>query len=126
MLGEIVGRGTLPYRNQVLALAAAFRDTGRNPRWVRQVLQGDIPLATVVTQTPRERFPELYYDHDQRVHERQARKQPQVPQSDTGEPCPKCRSRNTTYTLLQTRRADEGATEYWYCRQCNKRWKGGG
>lgn len=37
--------------------------------------------------------------------------------------CPKCRSCNTEYLLLQTSRGDEGATARSVCLQCGHRWK---
>ena len=37
--------------------------------------------------------------------------------------CRSCGSFNTSYTEVQTRRADEGMTVFKYCRDCEKRWK---
>jgi len=48
--------------------------------------------------------------------------------ADAGQPtdmfqCGKCKSKNCTYTQLQTRSADEPLTTFVYCRQCGNRWK---
>jgi transcription elongation factor S-II len=37
--------------------------------------------------------------------------------------CPKCKSWKTTYYQLQTRSADEPATNFHTCLDCDKRWK---
>jgi DNA-directed RNA polymerase subunit M/transcription elongation factor TFIIS len=39
--------------------------------------------------------------------------------------CGKCGQRKCTYTLAQTRRADEGMTQFIRCMVCNNRWKMG-
>ena len=115
------------YRRKVRSIAFNLRNVKRNPRWAREVLSGKIPVEKAVWQTHREMFPEAYYDADQACYEREQRSHTKDDtRTDAGQPCGKCHSRNTTYTLMQTRRADEGSTEYWYCRDCGKRWKGGG
>ena len=43
--------------------------------------------------------------------------------NDTGLICNRCHSNNTDYTMLQTRRGDEGGTIYSFCKQCGYRWK---
>lgn len=118
---------TPQYRNRLRMFVANLRNVKRNPNWTRRVLNGEIPLNVAVRQSPREIFPELYYDADQKVYEKERLLgKKEETRTVSGEPCRKCRSRNTTYTLMQTRCADEGATEYWFCRDCGKRWKGGG
>ncbi|KAJ8126052.1 hypothetical protein O1611_g7587 [Lasiodiplodia mahajangana] len=37
------------------------------------------------------------------------------------EPCEKCTAKETSYTTLQLRGADEGTTVFYYCRQCGHR-----
>ncbi|AOM63451.1 putative transcription elongation factor S-II-related protein [Heterosigma akashiwo virus 01] len=37
--------------------------------------------------------------------------------------CSKCKSNNTTYNQLQTRRGDEGITNFAFCFSCGNRWK---
>jgi transcription elongation factor S-II len=37
--------------------------------------------------------------------------------------CSKCKSKNTTYTQVQTRSADEPMTTFANCLDCNNRWK---
>jgi DNA-directed RNA polymerase subunit M/transcription elongation factor TFIIS len=37
--------------------------------------------------------------------------------------CPRCRSRNTEHTSVQTRRADEAATIFIFCHSCQHRWR---
>lgn len=39
--------------------------------------------------------------------------------------CPKCKSANTDYYMLQTRSADEPMTAFFTCLDCDKRWKVG-
>jgi DNA-directed RNA polymerase subunit M/transcription elongation factor TFIIS len=43
--------------------------------------------------------------------------------NDSGLICNKCHSNNTDYTMLQTRRGDEGSTIYSFCKECGHRWK---
>lgn len=124
---QVQGGSTANYRRKVRSIAFNLQNVRRNPHWVRDVLSGKIALEVAVRQSPREIFPEGYYDADQACYERDQRGRPKnEPRTDAGQPCGKCHSRNTTYTLMQTRRADEGSTEYWFCRDCGKRWKSGG
>jgi DNA-directed RNA polymerase subunit M/transcription elongation factor TFIIS len=37
--------------------------------------------------------------------------------------CPRCKSKNTEHTSLQTRRADEGLTNFIFCWDCQHRWR---
>lgn len=37
--------------------------------------------------------------------------------------CPKCKSRNTSYTMVQTRSADEGMTTVCTCFNCGNNWR---
>lgn len=37
--------------------------------------------------------------------------------------CGKCHGNDVTYSQLQTRRGDEGFTNYFYCATCGNRWK---
>jgi DNA-directed RNA polymerase subunit M/transcription elongation factor TFIIS len=36
--------------------------------------------------------------------------------------CPKCKSRNTSYRMLQNRSADEGMTSICNCNECSHSW----
>ena len=49
----------------------------------------------------------------------------EAPPAVGAERCPRCRSRRTTYSLLQTRSGDEGMTQFWFCEECGRRWKHG-
>lgn len=40
-----------------------------------------------------------------------------------GQPCPKCKQRDTGYYSKQTRSADEGMTAFWNCKSCGHHWK---
>lgn len=115
----------LLYIRKVRSMAFNLRNK-RNPRWSREIFLGNITIPDAVRQTPRQIFPEIYSESDQAVWDQNQRTDPKEKPSDAGEPCGKCHSRNTTYTLMQTRRADEGSTEFWFCRDCGKRWKSGG
>lgn len=67
--------------------------------------------------------PQRVYDwtrehfHDEEPEE----EEPQ--QGQTNFKCYKCGSRKVTYSQLQTRSADEGLTNYFYCLDCKNRWK---
>lgn len=113
------------YRAKVRSIAFNLGNVTRNPHWSRKVLSGNIPIKTAIRQTSRQIFPEMYYDHDQATYDRQRHVDIKEPRTNSGDPCRKCHSRNTTYSLMQTRRADEGMTEFWMCKDCGTRWKGG-
>lgn len=117
------------YPSRVRCIAYNLGNKDRNARWVQSVRSGAIPLAVAVRQRGEQIFPELYDDAHEAIQQRRstAREEPAAEDaapSDHWEACRKCHSTNTTYRLFQTRRADEGATEYWHCRDCGRRWRG--
>ncbi len=69
----------------------------------------------------------------QQVYDRPARIEEMVRKFDESTPaskettmvgkCRGCGSYNTSFTEVQTRRADEGMTVFKFCRDCQKRWK---
>lgn len=37
--------------------------------------------------------------------------------------CPRCKKQNVNCITMQTRSADEGATDFYTCLDCGKKWK---
>ena len=44
-------------------------------------------------------------------------------QGSTGLPCIRCKSKNTTYRMVQDRSGDEGMSQYFSCGDCKHNWR---
>lgn len=97
-----------------------------NPALRQHVISGDIPFERLPYMESYVLFPAHWEEVFERVAAKQLRKQlthdiDSVP--DGAFQCSKCKSKKTTYVELQTRSADEPATLYIQCMNCQKRWK---
>lgn len=79
----------------------------------------------LVRMTPQEMYPELWKEAMEEVERRANRSKPkEVKQDHDGlYKCRHCGSMRTTYTLIQTRSADEPSSAFILCANCKKRWK---
>lgn len=70
-------------------------------------------------------WPEHWYDAVDAANERALLSiiQQEVTASTSEARCRRCGQNKVTYTLLQTRSADEGMTAFFYCTNCGNRWK---
>ncbi|MFW9909748.1 MAG: transcription factor S [Candidatus Thorarchaeota archaeon] len=46
-----------------------------------------------------------------------------IPMPKTAAACPKCGNNEAYYWTVQTRRGDEGATEFYRCTECKTTWR---
>lgn len=113
------------YTTRALSLCFNLRHP-RNPELGDRVRAGQLPLKAFAAMTPREMFPRLYEELEERRRAERERwtsrgKPDAVP--DGLLTCRACKSRKTTYALAQTRSADEPMTAFVTCLNCGKRWK---
>ena len=78
------------------------------------------PFRKLVRMTHAEMYPALWQPHFDALKKKGKSTEP-VPEGQIQ--CGKCKSWRCSFTLLQTRSADEPATCYCYCDNCGKRWK---
>lgn len=114
------------YSHKILSLEFNLKNP-KNPRLLERVTSGEMGPKKLVSAMPYDTFPEIWEVFYERAAERQLRRM--LCNDAAGAPdgmfqCSKCKSRKTTYTLLQTRSADEPATVFYVCLSCGKRWKG--
>lgn len=113
------------YTTKCLALEQNLRHP-RNPQLVTDLLEKRLGLKRFVRMHPYEMFPDQWTETFERVAARQLSKiitlESTVIEGSTY-PCKKCKSLRTTYTLIQTRSADEPSTAFFFCSDCDYRWK---
>ena len=70
-------------------------------------------------------FPERYNQIVEKYSDKNAglAPKPMMPDTDSMFKCGRCKKYKTTYYQLQTRSADEAATTFVTCLNCNNRWK---
>lgn len=75
--------------------------------------------------TPQQMHPELWREAIEMVERKAARGRPEDIKKDHQGlfQCRHCKSMRTTYTLVQTRSADEPSSAFVLCADCRKRWK---
>lgn len=115
------------FRYTTKALAIDFNLTNpKNPELLGRVRSKDLELKKLVSASPAELFPALWEPVFERVAHKQLRRQLTVDVDsvpDGAFTCGKCKSKKTTFVLLQTRSADEPMTAYIQCHACQSRWK---
>jgi DNA-directed RNA polymerase subunit M/transcription elongation factor TFIIS len=115
------------FRYTTKALALHFNlQNPENPGLLRRVLDKDMGLKHLVAASPAELFPELWEPVFERVAHKQLRRQLTIDADaapDGAFTCRRCKSKKTTFVLLQTRSADEPMTAYVQCLACQSRWK---
>lgn len=97
----------------------------KNPGLLQRVVSREMGLKELVHASPEKLFPELWEPVRERVARQQLRRQLTV-DIDTvpdGAFTCRCKSKKTTFVLLQTRSADEPMTAYIQCQKCHTRWK---
>ncbi len=70
---------------------------------------GSLKVSQKVERTPRDKI--VVIDDDT------------VPMPKTSASCPKCGHNEAYYWTVQTRRGDEGATEFYRCTKCKTTWR---
>jgi len=118
-------RTDVKYKNKVRSRYANLKDA-RNPDLRNSVMEGMITPEALAEMKPedmasnelkklREKFTkEAINDHQMAQNE--------GTKTDMFS-CGKCKSKECTYTQLQTRSADEPMTTFVYCMACGNRWK---
>ena len=76
---------------------------------------GQYVLTRTREETPPKKFPE----------EREDEEWTPTGHEETGEACPRCESRDTSRFQRQMGSADEGATGFHRCNECDKKWRSG-
>lgn len=117
---------TLRERYTQKALALDLHNLKTNDTLRKQVQDGTISLKKFVTMTPYEMNPELWNPVYERVAYKALRKQLTVDVEsapDGAFTCGKCKSRKTSFYLMQTRASDEPMTAFIQCLACGSRWK---
>jgi len=114
---EKQGGGTVngEYRSKVRSLSLNLKDKN-NPELRQQVLDGDVPAATLVTMRPEElassaRKAERESIQQQNLHNAKGA-EAQEAETDAFQ-CGKCKQRRTRYYQMQTRSADEPMYVLW-------------
>ncbi|MBD3405539.1 MAG: transcription factor S [Candidatus Lokiarchaeota archaeon] len=71
--------------------------------------EGDMMVSQPIEKTPRDKI--IVVEDDS------------IPMPITKASCPKCGHNEAYYWTLQTRRGDEGATEFYRCTKCSSTWR---
>jgi DNA-directed RNA polymerase subunit M len=71
--------------------------------------RGKLTVSQDIEKTPRDKI--IIVDDDS------------IPMPITKETCPKCGNNDAYYWTVQTRRGDEGATEFYRCTECKHTWR---
>lgn len=115
------------FRYTTKALALHYNLTHpKNPGLFERVCARDMGLKRLVHASPAELFPALWEPVFERVAHKQLRRLLTVDAEtapDGAFTCRRCKSKKTTFVLLQTRSADEPMTMYCQCLACQSRWK---
>ena len=100
----------------------------KNPNLIHRVCTQEISLQDLVYEcTHRDYFPERYVEYDAEC-EREEQKIAEFKRSQEEDlhdgllKCRRCKSMKTTYTMVQTRSADEPSTLKVQCQKCGLRW----
>lgn len=74
-----------------------------------QTIEGSMKVEHKIKKTPRDKI--VIVEDDS------------IPMPTTAADCPKCSHNEAYYWTLQTRRGDEGATEFYRCVKCKHTWR---
>jgi DNA-directed RNA polymerase subunit M len=72
-------------------------------------VEGNLVVSQDIEKTPRDKIVVVEDDS--------------IPMPTTSASCPKCGHNEAYYWTLQTRRGDEGATEFYRCTKCKHTWR---
>jgi DNA-directed RNA polymerase subunit M len=75
----------------------------------KKKLKGKLTVSHRIEKTPRDKI--VVVDDDS------------IPMPVTKAICPKCGNNDAYYWTVQTRRGDEGATEFYRCTECKHTWR---
>jgi DNA-directed RNA polymerase subunit M/transcription elongation factor TFIIS len=96
----------------------------KNQGYLTRFLDGTYNEFNVVKLDPKERFPERWVELSELYVSDVSNEVRKVDTDVEGVfKCGKCKTYKTTYYQLQTRSADEPATTFVTCLNCNNRWK---
>lgn len=114
------------YTTRCLSLEHNLRNES-NPGLAMRILKRETGLKEFARMHPYAMHPGLWAPVFERVARRQMQKIFPLDSSaayDGAVQCKRCKSKKTTFTLLQTRAADEPMTAFYYCYSCTFRWRG--
>ena len=97
----------------------------KNRNLLKRLLDKEINEFELCYFGPENMFPERHREIVEKYADKNSglAPKPQKPESDGMFRCGKCKTYKTTYYQLQTRSADESATTFVTCLNCNNRWK---
>jgi len=72
-------------------------------------MKGELKVSSNVTRTPRDKIVVVEDES--------------IPMPITAAICPNCGNNEAYYWTVQTRRGDEGATEFYRCTKCKQTWR---
>jgi DNA-directed RNA polymerase subunit M len=72
-------------------------------------IKGELTVSQNIEKTPRDKI--VVVDDDS------------IPMPKTAASCPNCGHNEAYYWTVQTRRGDEGATEFYRCTKCKHTWR---
>jgi DNA-directed RNA polymerase subunit M/transcription elongation factor TFIIS len=114
------------YRRKAVELTASLTsDEGYgngNKMLLKRVLKGEVQIEDLTSMKPYELRPEVFTDVTSGARELQKVIQTFTGVTSTMYTCPKCSSKKCTFTELQMRSADEGATTFVTCVDCSYKW----
>jgi DNA-directed RNA polymerase subunit M len=95
-------------------MAAAKEDDGSRVLKCRSCgytkkMKGELTVSQTIEKTPRDKI--IVVEDDS------------IPMPVTKASCPKCGNTEAYYWTVQTRRGDEGATEFYRCTKCKHTWR---
>jgi DNA-directed RNA polymerase subunit M/transcription elongation factor TFIIS len=112
------------YRRKAVELTASLTsDEGYgngNKMLLKRVLKGEVQIEDLTSMKPYELRPEVSRRHSGAGSCRRSSNFHGV--TSTMYTCPKCSSKKCTFTELQMRSADEGATTFVTCVDCSYKW----
>jgi len=81
----------------------------RSCEHTKEIEGGKLRVSQDIEKTPRDKIVVVEDDS--------------IPMPVTKASCPKCGNTDAYYWTVQTRRGDEGATEFYRCTQCKHTWR---
>lgn len=114
------------YRYTTRALSLTF-NIRTNETLQQKLVSGKVSVTTFMLMKPWEMKPELWeaaFDAAAKKELRNSEYNPDpATMPDGAFTCNKCKSKKTTYYMMQTRSADEPSSIFVQCLTCRKRWK---
>ncbi|CAM9506028.1 unnamed protein product [Lampetra planeri] len=115
----------MKYKNRVRSRISNLKDV-KNPELRKNVLCGNITPEKIARMTAEEMASDELKEIRKAMTKEAIREHQMAKTGGTVSDlfsCGKCKKKNTTYTQVQTRSADEPMTTFVLCNECGNRWK---